>query len=119
MIDKITKQMVVASLRVNIKSLSAESGIIKREFRRHKTESVRNSLYLHRVNNVRTESRITQLTLAAIRGIPYEQVERNAKHEPNWKKIIGKIDRHSQSHQLKTQVGDWCLEGKRYYQKLK
>lgn len=111
--------MVVASLRVNIKSLSAESQIIKKEFRRHKTESVRNSLYLHRVNNVRQESRITQLTLAAIKGIPYQQVERNAKAEPIWKKIIAKIDRHSQSHELKTQVGEWCLAAKQYYEKLK
>jgi hypothetical protein len=119
MLDKIAKQMAVASLRVNIKSLSAESIIIKKEFRRHKTESVRNSLYLHRVKDVRTESRITQLTLAAIKGIPYSSVERNAKHEPIWKKIIAKIDRHSQNHQLKAKVGEWCLEGKRYFQQLK
>lgn len=119
MTDKIQKQMAVASLRVNIKSLSAESIIIKKEFRRHKTISVRNSLYLHRVKDVRSESRITQLTLAALKGIPYYAIERNAKSEPNWKKIIAKIDRHSQNHQLKTQVGDWCLEGKRYFQQLK
>jgi hypothetical protein len=102
---------VIATLRVNIKSLAAESSIIKKECRKHQDEEIRNTLYLHRVKDVRKESRITQLTLAAVKGIPYKVVERNAKTEPDWKKVMAKVDRHAKfNSELKQRVSAWCTE---------
>jgi hypothetical protein len=109
---------VIATLRVNIKSLAAESQIIKKAERRYKNEEIKASLRNHRCKEVRRESRITQLTMAAIKGRPYRQVERTAKTEPDWKKIIGKIDRHSKDYELKQQVGLWCAEAKEYFKSL-
>lgn len=105
----------ISTLRINIKSLAAESSIIKHAFRKYKNEEIRNSLHLHRIINVRKESRITQLTLAAVKGTPYENVERNADVEPNWKKIIAKIDRHSSSYELKSKVGIWIMQAQEYW----
>ncbi len=109
---------VIATLRVNIKSLAAESQIIKKAERKYKNEDIRNSLHLHRVKDVRKESRITQLTLAAVKQIPYNRVERRARIEPNWKRIIAKVDRHSQDYDLKQQVGRWCAEAQEYFKNL-
>ena len=106
---------VIATLKINIKSLAAESQIIKKAERKYKNEEIRNNLHLHRVKDVRKEARITQLTLAAVKGTSYEKVERSAKTEPDWKKIIGKIDRHSKNYELKQQVGKWCMEAKDYW----
>jgi hypothetical protein len=112
------KSQVIATLRVNIKSLSAESQIIKKAEGKYKNEEIRNHLHLHRVKDVRRESRIAQLTLAAVKGIPYSRVEVKAKTEPLWKKIIAKIDRHSDDYELKKQVGVWCMEAKNYFMGL-
>lgn len=112
------KNQVIATLKVNIKSLAAESQIIKKAECKYKNEEIRSSLHNHRCREVRRESRITQLTLAAVTGTPYRTVERTSKTEPDWKRIIRKIDRHSDDYDLKQQVGTWCMEAKNYFNKL-
>lgn len=111
------RNRLIATLRVNIKNLADESRNIRKEFRKHTDESIRNSLHLHRVIDVRKEARICQLALAAVKGVPYEVLERNAKSEPDWKKIIAKVDRHSatnDNYEIKQQVGVWCMNAKNY-----
>ena len=60
---------------VNIKSLSSESKFIRKEERKHTTDWKRDSLRLHRIMDVRKESRITNLAYAFALGKEYKQVE--------------------------------------------
>jgi hypothetical protein len=111
------RNTLIANLRINIKNLADESRNIKKEFRKHTDESIRNSLHLHRVIDVRKEARITQLALAAVRGVPYSILERNARIEPDWKKVLAKVDRHSatnDNYDIKQQVGTWLMDAKNY-----
>lgn len=111
------RNRLIATLRINIKNLADESRNIKKEFRKHTDENIRNSLHLHRTIDVRKEARICQLALAAVKGVPYQALERNAKSEPDWKKIIAKVDRHSatnDNYEIKQQVGTWCMHAKDY-----
>lgn len=111
------RNRLIATLRINIKNLADESRNIKKEFRKHTDEAIKNALHLHRVIDVRKEARICQLALAAVKGVPYQALERNAKSEPDWKKIIAKVDRHSatnDNYEIKQQVGTWCMHAKNY-----
>lgn len=65
-------------LRVNVKSLAAEARIIRQEEQRCGFNYYQ-QLHLHRVNQLRKESRIAQLALAFLRGRTYAQVEGCAK----------------------------------------
>lgn len=63
-------------LKVKIKSLSEESRIIRKEELRSRGD-LRNSLRLHRVNDVRKECRATLIAYAFLRGISYTRTEPN------------------------------------------
>lgn len=63
-------------LRVNIKSLAAESRIIRHQISKAGPCRVKNELRYHLVHVVRPESRAAQLLYAYVRGIPYKSVER-------------------------------------------
>jgi hypothetical protein len=69
--------MSIRFLKVKIKSLAAESRIIRQEELRSKG-SLRNSLRLHRVNDVRHETRATLIAYNFLRGIAYPRTEPNA-----------------------------------------
>lgn len=76
------KNKTRAKLRVKIKSLAAESRIIRREAHRYRGEDnefVRGQLHSHRVCVVRFESRATQWAYAYLRGVPYKVIEPDAK----------------------------------------
>lgn len=107
--------MITATLRVNIKSLAAESIIIRKEIRKYKDQPTKNSLHEHRVLGLRKEARHAQLCYAAVRGIPYSKIERNAKTEPNWKRIFDKLTRHTKDESLIEKVCDWCEEAKKQW----
>lgn len=62
-------------LKVKIKSLAAESQIIRFEEKRHYAEAQRNGLHAHRVVDVRMESRAAQLAYAYLRGKPITSCE--------------------------------------------
>lgn len=105
-------QEIIATLRVNIKSLAAEAVIIRKQTHSTKNVAIKNSLYLHRVGPLRTEARHAQLALAAIRGKDYKLIEKNAQSQPNWKKIYQKIERHTKNEQILTRVKKWCEDSK-------
>ena len=130
MADPYSKQKILSTLRINVKSLAAESKFIRHEVKKVNKSKLsdndkgilQSSLDYHRRYDVRTQSRITQLALASVRGVPYERVEANAKVEPNWTKIYKKVKKHLNEscwrHEpsiLKTSF-EWCEEGKRWYQ---
>ena len=62
-------------LKVKIKSLAAESRIIRHEEKKAYDNDNREGLYLHRVKDVRRESRASQLAYAFLRGVPFLVVE--------------------------------------------
>lgn len=103
-------QEIIATLRVNIKSLAAESVIIRKQTNSTKNVAIKNSLYLHRVGPLRKEARHAQLTLAAIRGKDYKTIEKNAKSQPNWKKICQKVEKHTKNEQILEKVKQWCKD---------
>lgn len=111
------RNRLIATLRVNIKNLADESRNIRKEFRKHTDESIRNSLHLHRTIDVRKEARICQLALAAVKGVPYSRVEKWTRIEPDWKKVLAKVDRHSatnDNYEIKQQVGTWIMDARNY-----
>lgn len=62
-------------LRVNVKSLAAEAGIIRKEARRCGIQ-YEMQLTLHRRTYLRRAARVAQLSLAFVRGRPYRTVEK-------------------------------------------
>lgn len=81
----------VAALRVKVKSLAAESRIIRQEERRARTTEVHASLYMHRVQDVRREARAALLAYAFIRGTAYARVEQPAPDNPPDLKRVGQL----------------------------
>lgn len=73
-------------LRVKLKSLAAESKIIRREEKRS-WGNLRTELYLHRIQVVRSAARHTSLAYGFIRGIPYEQMEKSCTAAPDWASV--------------------------------
>lgn len=70
------RKIVRAKFRVKIKSLAAESKIIRHEEKRLDGQSSdRGCLRHHRVSVVRNEQRSTLLAYAYLRGVPYCAVE--------------------------------------------
>ena len=70
------KVFAIHRLRVNVKSLAAESRFIRREENRAGYQ-YRDLLHLHRTGQLRHESRIAQLALAFVRGRSYRSVEKS------------------------------------------
>lgn len=62
-------------LKIKLKSLMAESKIIRREEARTLDRELRESMHRHRVIDVRHETRCTQLAYALLRGHPYNRIE--------------------------------------------
>lgn len=83
----------IHTLRINVKSLAAESRFIRKEERRCGS-MYRQELYLHRIGKLREESRYTQLALAFVRGRKYQQVESKAFVPVNPILLANKLKRH-------------------------
>lgn len=85
-------------LKVKIKSLAAESKIIRHEER--KLPYFWDELRLHRITVVRIEARATQLAYGFIRGRSYKQVEANAHSLDSygekflWDKVRSMVDKY-------------------------
>lgn len=73
-------------LRVKIKSLAAESKIIRHEELRSRGE-FRAELWRHRTGDVRSEARVAHLAYGFIRGRKYEEMEAKALFPPNWERV--------------------------------
>lgn len=62
-------------LKIKLKSLAAEAKIIRAEEKKYQDQSTKQGLYLHRVLNVRNESRATFIAYGYLRGRKYSQIE--------------------------------------------
>lgn len=65
----------IKQLKVKIKSLAAESKIIRLETHRTKDIVTKNDLAIHRTGIVREEARYSQLAYAFLRGRSYASIE--------------------------------------------
>lgn len=81
-------------LKVKIKSLAEEARIIRKEERNQKNHSIRSEMQSHRIIIVREESRNALLAYGFIRGREYKQMEKNAKTQPNWRRIKKLIQKY-------------------------
>ena len=76
----------VKMLKIKIKSLAEEARIIRTEERKSKGW-IRNSLRLHRIEDVRREARHSLLAYAFLRGVPYHVVENYTETPIDWSKV--------------------------------
>lgn len=81
-------------LKIKIKSLAAEAKIIRKEEKRAKSQSIRESLYRHRIDVVRYEARHTNIAYGFLRGRTYAQIEANPKTPPNWDKVRKMVEKY-------------------------
>ncbi len=97
-------------LKIKLKSLVAESRIIRREERRHKGEDnrfIRGEMEAHRNHVVGKEARLTLLAYSFIRGREYRQVEAKAETEPDWKKVLAMVERYG-DYDARKGFAAWC-----------
>jgi len=79
-------------LKVKVKSLAAEAGIIR--FEENKSRGFRkSSLNEHRRGIVRYHARLNQLAYGFLRGRSYHQMEVKAATEPEWDEVRKLIKR--------------------------
>lgn len=87
---------MLVKLRIKIKSLAAESLIIRQEERRFSGE-LRADLHTHRVVAVRCECRAASLAYGLLRGRSLAQLESKTHTDPNWtrvREIVAKFGRY-------------------------
>lgn len=80
-------------LKVKVKSLAAESRIIRREEERSRGD-LRDQLRAHRRREVRREQRATQLAYGYLRGIAMSRIEPKPLTEPDWKRVEAMVKRY-------------------------
>lgn len=73
-------------LRIKIKSLAAESVIIRQEARRVKGD-VRRGLNEHKTNVVRVHTRYNLLAYGFLKGLKYQEMEKKCDVVPNFIKV--------------------------------
>lgn len=101
-------------LRIKLRSLAAESIIIRQEQTRGRRLADKGRLararafgplqyemHLHRVGTVRSVSRATHIAYGFIRGKPLEQIEGPSYAAPDWKAIDGMIKKYGTAEALK------------------
>lgn len=94
------------ALKVKIKSLAAETKIIKKAIRQTKDVAIKSELRGHHVHVVRREARHSQLAYAFLRGREYCQVESKCTDHPDFKKVEDLVIRFGQSWHYLTS-GSW------------
>lgn len=90
----------ISHLKIKLKSLAAESKIIRSEEKKHYDTTkagawtgARSSLYLHRIGIVRSTARVALLAYGFLRGIDYAKLERNTKVAPPWAEVREHVQR--------------------------
>ena len=102
-------------LRIKIKSLAAEAAIIRAEARKT-TGMVKWGLNHHRKTVVREYARENLLAYGAIKGIPYEAIEKQARIEPDFSRISHIAERFGGSTQA---IEQWVQEARAYIKMCK
>ena len=98
----------ITYLKVKIKSLTAEAGLIRLEERRARRASLRAGLADHRRGVVRLESRHSQLAYAFLREKPLASVEGKNRqgNAPDWKRVASLVSRFD-SAESAARLPDW------------
>jgi len=96
-------------LKIKALSLAAESKIIRKEMRKYEGPSKEyQGLHLHRIKDVREESRATNLALGFLKGLQYKQIEAKCHQEPNWKRVKNLITKYSEwSQEIEQNFEKW------------
>lgn len=130
----------IPQLRVKLKSLAAESVILRNDAKKHTKRAGRRrnkdkslvwthdlaaacSLHEHRVTIVRRAARETLLALAALRGATYARCENRTKTMPDFEAIAkvadrfgperdGSADVHERLAAHKEKIANWIAEAK-------
>ena len=92
-LEKIHREGDIHRLRVNVKSLAAESTLIRHEIQKARYGMNKGRLHDHKMSKVRPESRLAQLALAFVKGIPYKKVENSTKNPVMTDALYNKIRR--------------------------
>lgn len=94
-------------LRVKIKTLAAESLIIKREMLRFRTTNpYYERLHLHRVHDVREEARATNIAYGFLNGLAYHEIETASYHEPKWDRVAAMIKKYGTEGTAEERIRD-------------
>lgn len=83
------------ALRVKLKSLAAESLIIKREMLKFRTTNPwYERLHLHRVHDVRDEARATNVAYGFLNGLKYSEIEHSSYEQPKWDRVAAMVKKY-------------------------
>lgn len=84
------------ALKIKVKHLAEEARIIRKEEQKSAGD-LRNWLYLHRINNVRSECRATHLAYAFAKGKTLKQVEKYPQDIPVsvWARVTKMVKSYS------------------------
>ena len=102
-------------LRVKIKHLAAESQIIRAEKNKYKKSDLKsrvdymNRLQEHRILDVRSAARTSQLAYACLRGVPYEVIEPTVRpnNPPNWARVAKEAKRFRWVSKPEKPIDEW------------
>ena len=90
----------IINLKIKLKSLAAESVIIKQQERKHRGPNwgwKSNRLREHRIHVVRVEARCTHLAYGFLKGKALIEIEQTSKSEPDWNKVERMVRRYGSS----------------------
>lgn len=110
-------------MRIKVKSLAAESAIIKKDekaylnaarkhkdpYRKGKAFGVYEALSEHRRHVVRRAARETLLAYGYLRGRDYRRIESKAHHHPRWESVYAMVKRYGSREQLRD-FPNWIAE---------
>lgn len=81
-------------LKIKIKSLAEEARIIRAEEKKWPGQSeIRTGLHLHRVGEVRRESRVALLAYGFLRGRARDRIEKSER-QPDWDRVQKLIEKY-------------------------
>jgi hypothetical protein len=85
-------------LKVKLRSLMAESKIIRHEEKKTRDPELRSELYFHRIRDVRGETRSTQIAYGMLLGRYYREIERTAETTPDLKRVCAMLRKYGDEH---------------------
>lgn len=102
----------IKQLKVKIKSLAAESRIIRLETNRSKDQQTKWDLAHHRTGIVREEARYSQLAYAFLRGRSYASVEAKTDKELDLKRVEKLVERFGVTYSMDESYTDYSRRKK-------
>ena len=97
-------------LKVKVKTLAAESRIIRKEARKT-SGMVKWAMNDHRKGIVRRHSRTNLLAYGFLRGLPYEAMESKCKEKPNFEEVSKVMKRFGGDEK---EIESWIASAKEY-----